>query len=95
MTPQEEQTQLLKEILKWIRFTGMNQVKSVLESELETDVDKLVYQKSDGAYGTVELAKLSGVSNATVAHMWNSWLKMGLGESIPVRGGLGSSVLLI
>jgi hypothetical protein len=88
MTTQEEQTQLLKEILKWIKFTGMNQVKSVLKTELETDVDKLVYHNSDGTRGSVELAKLAGLgSNKTVDRMWDKWLRMGLGESIPVRGG--------
>lgn len=82
-----EQTQILKEILKWIKFAGMNQVKTILTDELKTDADKVAYQKSDGTCGTVELAKLSGVSNKTIDNMWDKWLKMGLGESIPVKGG--------
>jgi len=82
-----EQTELLREILKWTKFAGMNQVKSVLETELKADVDKLVYQKSDGTHGIVELAKLAVVSNATIDRMWDAWQRMGLGEKIPVRGG--------
>lgn len=88
MSNENEIVKLLSEILKWIKFTGMKEVKSTLNSVLDTDAKKLVYQKSDGTNGTVELAKLAGLgSNKTVADMWEAWLKMGLGESIPVRGG--------
>jgi hypothetical protein len=89
MNPQEnEQTQLLREILKWIKFAGMKEVKSTLISVLDTDAKRLVYQKSDGTNGTVELAKLAGFgSNRKVADMWDTWLKLSLGENIPVRGG--------
>lgn len=79
--------QILKEILKWIKFAGMKDVKAVLISELQTDEEKIVYQNSDGKNGTVELGKLAGMSNFTVHDRWASWAKMGLGESIPVRGG--------
>lgn len=89
MNPQEnEQTQLLREILKWIRFAGMKEVKNTLLNVLDTDAKKLVYQKSDGTNGTVKLAKLAGYgSNKTVADLWADWLKLSLGESIPVKGG--------
>jgi len=86
-TAKDDQISILKEILKWIRFTGMNQVRAVLETELKTDADKLIYQHSDGKHGTVELGKLAGLSNAAVHDRWASWTKMGLGESIAARGG--------
>jgi hypothetical protein len=86
-TNQDQEILLLKEILKWIKFAGMNQVKAVLINELQTDEEKIVYHKSDGTKGTVELGKLVGMGNATVARKWEKWQKMGLGESIPVAGG--------
>jgi|GEM_PF-1736402 hypothetical protein len=83
-----EQTRILREILKWIKFAGMKEVKSTLITVLDNEQKKLVYQLSDGSRGTVEIAKLAGIgSNRTVADMWQSWLKLSLGESIPVRGG--------
>ena len=83
-----EQTRLLSEILKWIKFAGIKEVKSILNDTLDTEVKRFIYQKSDGTSGTVELAKLVGFgSNRTVADMWEVWLKLGLGESIPVKGG--------
>ena len=88
MSNGNEQVRLLTEILKWIKFAGMKEAKNTLNSVLDSDVKRLVYQKSDGTKGTVELAKLAGLgSNARVADMWETWLRMGLGESIPVRGG--------
>jgi len=84
-----EQTRLLSEILKWIKFTGMKEVKSTLNSVLDTDAKKLVYQKSDGTHGLKELAKLAGLGSKTpIENMWDAWLKLGLGESVPVKGGL-------
>jgi hypothetical protein len=83
-----EQTRLLSEILKWIKFAGIKEVKSTLMSALDSDAKKLIYQKSDGTQGSVELAKLVSIkSNRTVADMWDVWLRLNIGESIPAKGG--------
>lgn len=85
---ENEQTKLLKEILKWIKFSGMRELKNTLVSILDSEQKRLVFHLSDGTRGTVEIAKIAGVgSNKTVYDMWQAWLKLGLGESIPVRGG--------
>jgi hypothetical protein len=85
---ENEQTKLLREILKWIKFSGMKEVKTTLASVLNTELKRLVYNLSDGTRGTVEIAKLAGIgSNSTVYDMWQAWLKLDLGESISVRGG--------
>lgn len=87
-TQDNEQIQLLREILKWIRFAGMKGVKETLGSVLDTDQKKLVYQLSDGSRGIVEIGKATGIrSTATISKYWKSWLKMGLGENISVKGG--------
>jgi hypothetical protein len=84
----EKQTRLLKEILKWIRFSGMKEAKNTLGSVLDTEQKRLVYHASDGTRGTVEIAKLAGIgSTQTVFGLWQAWLRLGLGESIPVKGG--------
>lgn len=84
----KEQTEILREILKWIRFVGMKEVKGVLNSVVDTDQKRIVYHYSDGTRGTVEVAKLAGIgSNATIARLWKSWQKLSLGDNIPVKGG--------
>ena len=88
MNPEEmDEKQLLREILKWTRFAGMNQVKTVLETQLATEMDKLLYQKSDGTRGLVELGKLVGIGKTAINNRWDSWVTMGLGERISIRGG--------
>jgi hypothetical protein len=87
-TQNNEQTRLLKEILKWIKFAGMKEVKEVLNSVLDTDQKKLVYQLSDGSKGMIEVGKAAGIaSTATISKYWKSWLKLGLGENVSVKGG--------
>ena len=88
MSQENEQTILLREILKWIKFAGMREVKNTLASALDTEQKRLAYHLSDGARGIVEIAKLAGIgSTSTIFDMWQTWLKFGLGESIPVKGG--------
>src|SRR5437870_528410 len=88
MTEEEhEQTRLLREILKWIRFSGMKEVKSTLLSALDTSQKRLIYQLSDGEKGSVEISRAAGVSDWTVRNYWKTWAQMGLVE--PLRAGRG------
>ena len=82
-----EQTRLLTEILKWIRFTGIKEVKSVLISELDTDQKKQVYQLSDGSKTIAEINKITNVSTGSISGYWKKWVKLGLGEKNSVQGG--------
>lgn len=84
----ETELSVLKEILKWVKFSGMNEVKNVLTTALDNGQKRSVYQLSDGTKGIVEIGKLVGIkSTATVFKLWKQWTKMGLGESVPVAGG--------
>jgi len=83
----DQTTIILREMLKWIKFAGMKEVKSVLLSILDTEQKKLAYHLSDGTKGTVEIGKLVSIGQATVDTYWKSWLRLGLGENIPVKGG--------
>ncbi len=85
---ESEQTRILREILKWVKFAGIKEVKTILLSTLDTEQKKLAYHLSDGTRGTVEIAKTANFgSTKTIFDLWQSWLKLGLGESIPVKGG--------
>lgn len=88
MNPEEmDEKQLLREILKWTKFAGMNQVKTILETQLKSDEDKLLYQESDGTRGLVEIGKLIDLGKDAVNRRWEAWILLGLGESISVKGG--------
>jgi len=84
----DEQTALLKEILKWIKFSGMKEVRSVLMGILDNEQKRMVYHLSDGNNGSVEIAKATNVGGTTVRRYWESWSRTGIVEPINVRGGL-------
>lgn len=88
MNPESnEQTQLLREILKWIRFAGMKEVKAALSSALDSETKKIIYHLSGGEKGSIEIAKAAGVSDFTVRKYWKSWAKFGIVESMKVGRG--------
>ena len=88
MSEENEETEVLKEILKWIKVSTIKDVKPVLENEFKDDTKRLVYQLSDGTKGAKEIAKIvKHVAYGTVFNYWKSWGNLGLGESIAVSGG--------
>jgi len=88
MTEQtNEQTAILREILKWIKFTGQKEVKAVLLDALNTEQKRLIYHLSEGSRSSSEIGKSAGVSDVTVRRMWAQWARQGIVESRKVQGG--------
>lgn len=80
--------QKLDQLLKWTRFAGMQQLRTILTQNLETDTEMLVYELSDGERTTREIARLAGVgSNATITNYWRKWSKVGIAEPSEKRRG--------
>ncbi len=85
---ENERTEVLREILKWVRFAGIKEVKAVLETSLDTEQKRAAYHVSDGSRGTREVASKAGYgSKSTIEVLWKKWRRLGLGESYPVMGG--------
>lgn len=75
----------LKEMKFWIKLSGLPSLRRAVLEYLRDDVDKLVYELSDGIRSTREIArelKKMGkeVTHATVANMWKRWAITGLVE---------------
>lgn len=83
----DEQIVLLKEIAKWVRFNGFNQVKDVLRTTLDNDKKILAYDLSDGKTTSTVIAQKTGINQQKITVLWKEWLTLGLGESISVSGG--------
>jgi len=82
-----EQTKILQEILKWIKFAGAKEVRNVLAATLDTEQKRLIYHLSDGTKGSVEIAQAAKVGDSTVRRYWESWARQGIVEPLKVRGG--------
>lgn len=84
----EEILRTLKEMLKWLKFSGVKEVRTVMSSALETEQKRLIFHLSDGKRGIVEIGKLANVGSSTVARYWEAWYRLGITEPIAVQGGL-------
>ena len=72
----------LDQLIKWTKFQGMQQVKQILETTLDNDDKKLVYELSDGRPST-SIATVTCVSDQTVRNYWKVWASMGILEIHP------------
>lgn len=71
----------LDNILRWIRFAVMQQLRSILMQNLTRDIEMLIYELSDGERSTREIAALLGIkSHVTIANYWKKWSKLGIVE---------------
>jgi transposase len=82
MNNDQEIKDILREILKWTKFQGMQKVKQVLETTLDIDTKKLVYELSDGV-SSPKIAKIVGVDPTTVRDYWRDWAILGIVEIHP------------
>jgi len=87
MAEDSEQVRLLREILKWTRFSGMQGVKDALNKMLDSEQKRLIYYLSDGKKGSAEIGKAAGVSDWTVRNYWKNWARNGLVEAIKAGAG--------
>lgn len=80
----KELINLLSEILKWTRFIGKQQLKALLLDNLTEDVEKVVYELTDGkSLREIErICKENGysVSHATIGNYWEKWAPVGIVE---------------
>jgi len=82
MNEDEETKDILREILKWTKFQGMQKVKQILENALGGNTKKLIYEFSAGR-SSPAIARIAGVSDWTVRDYWKDWLVLGIVEIHP------------
>lgn len=78
--------QLLEEILKWTRIEGMEKTKTIFNEFVKTDIEKIVYENSNGQTSR-EVASIAQTSHTTVVNYWRKWSKFGIVEEVISRGG--------
>jgi hypothetical protein len=75
---------LLSEILKWTKFIGKQQLKLLLLDNLKEDVEKIIYELSDGkSLREIEsICRKHGfsISFRTVGRYWEKWTPVGIVE---------------
>jgi hypothetical protein len=86
MTNEGKVVELLEELVRWTKVTSMPHVKTLLMEVLSTPEERIAFQESDGK-SSKEVAEHVGVSSRTITNWWKLWIKAGIAEAVPVRGG--------
>jgi len=82
------QTETLNEILKWLRFMGMQEAKQVVDDALTYPEDKeekekaarIAYELTDGSNSQRDITKHISFSKYWVASRHDEWEKLGIIE---------------
>lgn len=73
----------LDELIFWTKFSALRTFVALLRNEMRDDIDKLIYELSDGERSTREIAGLISrggrkVTHSTVANFWQKLSIMNL-----------------
>jgi len=73
----------LKDQTKWLKFLALPKLKEILESFLDSDLKRRIYNLSDGeksSHQVVEELEKKGlkVSDQTVRNYWKNWSSIGI-----------------
>lgn len=77
----------VEEQVRWTRFMGMIQLKTVLEQAVKGDDDKRIYELSDGERSIRDIEKRVSASRSRIASLWTKWHKMNIMERSEKYGG--------
>jgi len=83
----DDQTSILKEILKWIKVLSAKEAKNTLLSVLDSDKKILAYHFSDGKHTAREIVKETGMGSQSVINLWRECTMLGLGDTVQTSGG--------
>jgi len=86
MSKEDRVIELLEELVRWTKVTGIPSVKKLLLEILKNPEEKIAYQASDGK-SSKEVAKQTNVSYVTITLWWKKWIKVGIAESVRAPGG--------
>jgi hypothetical protein len=73
----------IDELIFWTRFSALPTFRAILMDALREDVDKLVYELSDGKKSMRDIARLiskdgRSITHVTVGNMWKKWTILNL-----------------
>ncbi len=84
MTTTEEKLdkigKLMEEQLRWDRLAGMNQLKTIFETNLLSEDEKRVYELSDGEKSVRDLEKIVSIGRTKIISQWKKWYMLGIME---------------
>jgi hypothetical protein len=74
----QETNDLLREILRWLRFQSLDKAKAAVSGLLDSDKKKTVFEFTDGKASGRALAAKCGVDRNAISRWWNDWFTAGI-----------------
>jgi hypothetical protein len=74
----QETNNLLREILRWLRFQSLDKAKTAVSTLLDTDKKKVVFELTDGKASSRTLASKCGVDRGALLRWWSDWFTAGI-----------------
>ncbi len=78
----KEIIQLLRELVKWQRFSAITPLKEIIVGTLDKKEKVLVYEMTDGKNKREDIIKETGCSAGAISSWWIDWYARGLLEKI-------------
>lgn len=76
----ENEIEIWKEILKWEKFQGIQELRRILPELLDTKEKQILYELTDGKNGVKEIRKKVKIAAGTISKLWNIWHANGILE---------------
>ena len=76
----KEIVQLLRELVKWQKFSAITPLKEIIVSTLDKKEKLLVYDMTDGKNKREDIIKETGCSAGAISSWWIDWYSKGLLE---------------
>lgn len=83
MSNVESLSEKLDELIFWTKFSAWPTFRALLMDTLRGEIDKLVYELSDGERSTRDIVQAiskggRGITHVTVSNMWKKWALLNL-----------------
>jgi len=75
--PTDKETELLEEILTWVKVANYDRVFNTLNSVLKTDRERRIYQDT-GKKTQDQICKGYNIGSTKLTSLWKSWEKRGV-----------------
>lgn len=76
----------IDDAVTWLKISGVEKVKNLLEKELEKPEKILTYHYSIEDKSVRDIKELSGAGLGTISGYQTAWFNLGLMKKVPIRG---------
>lgn len=98
-TTDQDLIEKFDELIFWVKFSALPTFVPLIKGTLRDEVDRLVYELSDGQRSTRDIAQIvtangKKITHATIANMWEKWALLNLVMATEKKGRFKRTVSL-